>query len=331
MKLSILDQSPVMDGKSAAEALKASVKLAQNGEKLGYTRYWIAEHHGMEQLASSVPEVMLTLIAAKTNSIKIGSGAILLPHYKPYKIAETFNMLATLFPDRIDLGIGRAPGGSAEASIALSGNFLENVKKFPEKVTQLFHFLYDDFPKNHFYSTTRALPKPINPPQPWILGTSSKSAVLAAELGTAYAFAHFMSEQDGMDVVHSYKNMFTVNKNLKKPYCIVTVNAICAKTSERAEDLALLYCLKTVIQVREEKLDLSTKNLKKVIQSLTTEENNKIKETRSKMVVGNPIDVKKQLSKIKYEYDADEIMIVTITNDYRSRLKSYELIANISF
>lgn len=123
MKLSILDQAPVLSGKSAQEALKESMKLAQSGEKLGYTRYWIAEHHDFPGLASSAPEVMLGYIGANTEKIRIGAGAILLPHYKPYKVAETFNMLATLFPDRIDLGIGRAPGGSAEASIALSGNF----------------------------------------------------------------------------------------------------------------------------------------------------------------------------------------------------------------
>src|SRR5699024_7757134 len=145
MKLSILDQSPISTGKTSRNALNASVDLARLGDELGYTRYWIAEHHDVSGLACTSPDAMLSIIGAQTEQIRIGAGAALLPHYKPYRVAETYNLLATLYPGRIDLGIGRAPGGSAEASMALSGNFLENVRHMPEKLDELLQFLHHDF------------------------------------------------------------------------------------------------------------------------------------------------------------------------------------------
>lgn len=183
MKVSILDQSPVSSHQTPAEALEASMQLAKAGDKLGYERYWIAEHHDLSGLACSAPEVMLGYIGAQTNRIRIGSGAVLLPHYKPYKVAETYNMLATLFPGRVDLGIGRAPGGSAEATNALSDNFLQQVFKMPELVEELLQFLDDKFPAEHEYAKLSASPLPPVSPEPWLLGTSKKvpSSLLETE------------------------------------------------------------------------------------------------------------------------------------------------------
>ncbi|MEI2471270.1 MsnO8 family LLM class oxidoreductase, partial [Peribacillus frigoritolerans] len=158
MKLSILDQSPIASGQSAQEALQASLQLAQEGDRLGYSRIWFTEHHDLPGLACSVPEVLISYIGSQTKNIRIGSGAVLLPHYKPYRIAETYNMLATLFPGRIDIGMGRAPGGSAEATMALSDNFLQNVYKMPELVQELLNFLRDEFPKEHPFSNVSAAP-----------------------------------------------------------------------------------------------------------------------------------------------------------------------------
>lgn len=213
MQVSILDQAPILNNSTAKEALEQSIQLAVLAEKLGYTRYWIAEHHNLSGLACSAPEIMLPVIGAKTKSIRIGSGATLLPHYKPYKVAEMFNMLATLFPNRIDLGIGRAPGGDAQSSIALSGNYLENVKNMPKTVQELLHFLYNDYPKNELFSNISASPLPNIPPEPWILGTSIKSAFLAAENGISYAFGQFMSNEDGRQIIQTYKNQFQKKEN----------------------------------------------------------------------------------------------------------------------
>ena len=195
MRLSILDQSPISSNQTPYDALNGSMKLAQAGEALGYTRYWIAEHHDLPGLACSAPEVMLSYIGANTNRIRIGSGAVLLPHYRPFKVAEIFNMLATLFPNRIDIGIGRAQGGSAEAANALSANFLQSVRNFPTLVRELLHFIDDDFPADSEYSKVSASPIPENPPVPWLLGTSKKSALLAAENGMPYTFRSFYERQ----------------------------------------------------------------------------------------------------------------------------------------
>lgn len=327
MKLSILDQAPVLSGKTAQEALLESRKLAQFGEKLGYTRYWIAEHHDFPGLASSAPEVVLGYIGANTEKIRIGAGAILLPHYKPYKVAETFNVLATLFPNRIDLGIGRAPGGSAEASIALSGNFLENVRNMPESIKDLLHFLYNNYPSDQMFSKITAHPLPIVPPVPWILGTSEKSAIQAANYGTAYAFGHFMSEKDGMEIVNTYRNTFRKSGGIQKPEAIVTVSVICAETTEQAEELALSWFLSKIKIDTGEK----TKGIPTIEEarnySFTSDEKDRIKEMRKKMIIGNPKEVKEQLVDLQSAYNADEMMIITITNSYESRKKSYQLIA----
>ena len=327
MKLSILDQAPVLSGKSAQEALKESMKLAQLGEKLGYTRYWIAEHHDFPGLASSAPEVMLGYIGANTEKIKIGAGAILLPHYKPYKVAETFNMLATLFPDRIDLGIGRAPGGSAEASIALSGNFLENVRNMPNSIKDLLHFLYNNYPTDQMFSKITAHPFPDTPPVPWILGTSEKSAIQAASYGTAYAFGHFMSDKDGIEIVNTYRNAFRQSSGLQKPQAIITVSVICAETSELAEELALSWFLSKIQTDKGEKNNGIPTLEEARNYSFTSDEEERIQEMRKKMMIGNPKEVKQQLAELQSAYSVDEIMIVTITNSYERRIKSYELIA----
>lgn len=327
MKLSILDQAPVLSGKSAQEALKESMKLAQSGEKLGYTRYWIAEHHDFPGLASSAPEVMLGYIGANTEKIRIGAGAILLPHYKPYKVAETFNMLATLFPDRIDLGIGRAPGGSAEASIALSGNFLENVRNMPSSIKDLLHFLYNNYPTDQMFSKITAHPLPDIPPVPWILGTSEKSAIQAASYGTAYAFGHFMSDKDGIEIVNTYRNAFRQSSGLQKPQAIITVSVICAETSELAEELALSWFLSKIQTDKGEKNNRIPTMEEARNYSFTSDEKERIQEMSKKMMIGNPKEVKQQLAELQAVYSADEIMIVTITNSYESRRKSYELIA----
>ncbi|MBH0169540.1 LLM class flavin-dependent oxidoreductase [Fictibacillus sp. 18YEL24] len=327
MKLSILDQSPISSGKRAQDALQASMQLAVEGEKLGYTRYWIAEHHNFSGLSCSAPEVMLSYIGANTNKMRLGAGAVLLPHYKPYRVAETYNMLATLFPDRIDLGIGRAPGGSAEASIALSGNYLENVRKVPELTKQLLHFLRNDFLEDDMFSKIQPSPVPDITPVPWILGTSQRSADLASEYGTACAFGHFMSEKLGPEIVASYQKTFIPSISLKKANTIVAVSVICAETTEQAEELALPGILWRKQNASGEGNGVPT--IDEAHRSFSREERKRfISEAKRKMIIGNPQEVKKELYRLQETYNADEIMIVTITHSYEDRIKSYELIAN---
>ncbi|WP_026582771.1 LLM class flavin-dependent oxidoreductase [Bacillus sp. J33] len=325
MKLSILDQAPISAGSSSQEALEASVQLAQSAEKMGYTRYWIAEHHDLPGLACSSPEIMLSYIGAKTNKIRIGAGAILLPYYQPYKVAEQFNLLATLFPGRIDLGIGRAPGGSAEAAMALSENFLEGVREMPKKAGELLHFLNGDFSESHMYSKITASPVPEIGPEPWILGTSRKSALMAAENGTAYAFGQFMSDKDGAEIIRQYRKEFKGRGKLDKPKVLLTVSAICAETTEQAKDLALSSLLWRIMEEKGEGIQgiPSIEDSKKHFQNIHQDPFIK----KPNLILGNPKDVANELRKIKEKYQADEIMIVTIVHSYEDRRKSYELIA----
>ncbi|MGX9135094.1 LLM class flavin-dependent oxidoreductase [Rummeliibacillus sp. JY-2-4R] len=327
MKLSILDQSPISSNQTAKEALNESLKLVQACENLGYSRYWIAEHHDLPGLACSAPEVMLSYIGANTNKIRIGSGAVLLPYYKPFKVAEVYNMLATLFPNRIDIGIGRAPGGAAEASNALSDNYLQHVYEMPNLVNDLLHFLDDEFPENHEYSKVKASPLPEVSPEPWILGTSKKSALLAAENGLAYAFGKFMSDNDGAAIIQQYMDSFIPRKQGDLPKVILTVSAICAETSKRAEEVALSSLIwslqkekgeghKGVPSIQEAKQYVLNEKEKKTLYSL-----------KRNMIIGNPNQVSQKLKELQTLYKVDEMMILTITHSPKDRILSYQLLA----
>ncbi|WP_340371441.1 LLM class flavin-dependent oxidoreductase [Peribacillus sp. FSL E2-0218] len=323
MKLSILDQSPIASGQNAQEALQASLLLAQEADRLGYHRIWFTEHHDLPGLACSVPEVLISYIGAQTKDIRIGSGALLLPHYKPYRVAETYNMLAALFPGRIDLGIGRAPGGSAEATMALNDDFLQNVYKMPESVKELLNFIREDFPEDHLFSKVSAAPVPCIQPEPWILGTSEKSAILAAENGTAYAFGEFMSENDGMESFRQYRERFRIKGELKEPKTIVTVAAICAETEEYAKEIALSNTLWQIQMGLGEKIKVpSMEDVRKY-----EKENGSLEMKHKKMIMGTPSQVKQRLLEILEKYQADEIMLMTITHKLEDKLNSYRLIA----
>ncbi|ALX47138.1 LLM class flavin-dependent oxidoreductase [Lentibacillus amyloliquefaciens] len=327
MKLSILDQSPISTGKTAQEALNASVDLAMLGDALGYTRYWIAEHHDFAGLACPNPDVMLGIIGRETERIRIGAGAVLLPHYKPYRVAETYNLLATLYPGRIDLGIGRAPGGSAEASIALSGNFLENVRQMPDKMNELLRFLQHDFAENDIYSKISPTPVPAFSPQPWMLGTSEKSAIAAADKGLPYTFGYFMSDQDGPAIMKTYTEKFAEQHPDETPGKIAAVSVICAETTDEAWNLALSNQLWSIQRDKGEGDGKVPTVSEAQNYNYSDEEKEKLRNMTNKQIFGNPHEVKKQLEQLQASYDVDEWMVVTITHSYEARKKSYELLA----
>ncbi|WP_339212492.1 LLM class flavin-dependent oxidoreductase [Solibacillus sp. FSL W8-0372] len=331
MKLSILDQSPISSNQTPRDALNCSMKLAQAGEAFGYTRYWIAEHHDLSGLACPAPEVMLSYIGAHTNRIRLGSGAVLLPHYRPYKVAETFNMLATLFPNRIDLGIGRAPGGSSEAMTALSGNFIKNVGNFPALLSDLLHFINDNFPSDNEYSKLSASPIPENPPVTWLLGTGKKSALLAAEHGLPYTFGYFMSDQDGAGIIKEYIDTFKPRKEGQTPQVIVTVNVICGETTEKAEEVAASYLIWS-LQMEKGEAHQGVPSISEAKHyKLTEKDLETLGKVKQNIIIGNPHEVKQKLLKLKAKYEADELMINTITYLPEDRIRSYELIAKEVF
>ncbi|GGJ90313.1 hypothetical protein GCM10007063_11150 [Lentibacillus kapialis] len=331
MELSILDQSPISTGKTSREALNASVDLARLGDELGYTRYWIAEHHDFAGLACPNPDVMLGIIGAQTEKIRIGAGAVLLPHYKPFRVAETYNLLATLYPGRVDLGLGRAPGGSAEASMALSGNFLENVRLMPEKLDELLRFLQYDFAEDDMYAKIRPTPIPEFSPQPWMLGTSEKSAIAAAEKALPYTFGYFMSDQDGPSIIQTYVDKFAELHPDKTPEKFAAVSVICAETTEAARDLAMSSHLWTIKRDKGEGDGKVPSVAEAKNYSYSDEEKERLRNMMDKQIIGNPQEVKQQLERLQALFDVDEWMIVTITHHYEARKKSYELIAKEMF
>lgn len=326
VKLSILDQSPISTGKNARDALETSVKLAQLGESLGYERYWIAEHHDFHGLACPNPDVMLGVIGSRTKTIRIGAGAVLLPYYKPFRVAETYNLLATLFPGRIDLGLGRAPGGSAEVSMALSDNYLKEVGKFSEKIDDLLRFLTQTMPEDHLFANIKPSPVPDIPPKVWLLGTSKKSGILAAEKGLPYAFGYFMSDFDGVATTRFYREHFSKTYETE-PYVIVAVHAICAETAEKAHKLA-----KSPIawHLMQEKTNEAVKvpSIEEVDAFLWTEPDKKRMEKKKRsLIIGDPQEVKEKLEQLARLHKADELMILTITHDEEAKFTSYRLIA----
>ncbi|WP_020006705.1 LLM class flavin-dependent oxidoreductase [Salinicoccus albus] len=321
MELSILDQAPISANQTPREALQATMELAEKGESLGYTRFWVAEHHALDGLASSVPEVLLSYIGANTKRIKIGSGAVLLPYYKPYKVAETFNMLATLFPDRIDLGIGRAPGGPAEASEALSDNFLQGVFSMPEKMHELIKYTDNAAPG------LTASPLPDSPPEIWMLGTSDKSAESAAEKGLSYCFGQFMSDGNTRAVIDQYRHSFQPRDMEQKPYVMLALSVVCAETTEQAEEISLSSIVWQLQKDAGAELNgiPSIEDAKSYISEQDAHET--IENMKKNMIIGNPDEVKSRLKKIQSQTLADELMIVTITYSPEDKKKSYQLIA----
>ncbi|SFQ29083.1 LLM class flavin-dependent oxidoreductase [Salibacterium halotolerans] len=313
MRLSILDQSPVLPGRTSKQALEDTVELARMADQWGFARFWITEHHDITGIAGSVPEVLLPLIGSRTSTIRIGTGALLLPHYKPFKVAEIHNMLATLFPERVDIGIGRAPGGSAEAAGALSDNFLQNVGRMHELTQELLQFLEDDYPSPNPYAPLSASPVPDTAPVPWMLGTSKKSAVLAAELGTAYAFAAFMSDNDAREIILKYREHFTPGRLVERPDVITAVSAVCAPDAEQAERTADETCRWNV------KKDNAA--------PVTKEEERQMEAMKADMIIGDPGTVKEQLEDCRQKYGADEIMLFSSIPSWEKRKQSFQLIA----
>lgn len=309
MKLGVLDLVPVLGQADVGTALNQAVRLAQTAERLGYSRYWVPEHHDMERLASAHPEVLLAHIGARTQSIRIGSGAVLLPHYQPLKVAEAFHLLAALYPGRIDLGLGRAPGGSAHVTMALSGNFLQHVQHMPELLRDLMKLLADEYQYEGVKVTARPLPSVA--PEVWLLGTNEKSARYAAEYGTGYVFGQFMSDKDGTETIDAYRKAFVPSALRQKPQAIVAVSVVCAQTEEEARRLA----------AEGKRNGGESADVKPGGAGTDSPV------SRDNRLIGTPDQVRDSLASLKEKYDTDEFLIVSHINDYEKRLRSYELLA----
>src|SRR5688572_7918333 len=237
IKLSILDQSPIISGHTPAQAVHETIRLARAAEKLGYYRYWLAEHHSIAALADPCPEILATHVAAATSTMRVGTGGVLLPYYSAFKVAEQFRMLEALYPGRIDLGIGRAPGGDQMTALAMGDGRYPGAENFPEQVQYLAAYLDDALPANHPFAAVKAMPAGPAAPQIWLLGSSDYSGALAAQLGVRFAFAHFISAEGGDAVMRDYRLKYRASSREPEPQTLLCVFVICAETAEEAERL----------------------------------------------------------------------------------------------
>jgi len=327
LRLSVLDQSPIISGHTPARAVAETVKLAQAADALGYHRYWLAEHHAVAALADPCPEILLTRVASATTRIRVGSGGVLLPYYSALKVAEVFRMLEALFPGRIDLGLGRAPGGDMLTAQALSNGQYSAADYFAEQVQELVGFLDDALPADHAYARVKAMPAGPAAPPIWLLGSSDYSGALAAALGLRFAFAHFINAQGGDAVTRAYKTRFQPSKREPAPHAVVCTFVICAATAAEAEQLAACVDLRRLQMAQGLNTPIPTLD-QALAQNYTERELAYIRAQRARAVIGDPRQVHARLLELREQFDADELMILTITGDYASRLRSYELLAH---
>lgn len=326
VRLSVLDQSTISQGSHAQEALENTVKLAQITEKLGYHRFWVSEHH-LEFLGHSSPEVFIPHLAANTSTIRVGSGGVMLPHYSAYKVAENFRLMEALHPRRIDIGLGRAPGGIPLATAALQENKQTRGDQYAQQIEDLVHYLTGSENQNHRFRGLKAMPDIPTRPEMWLLGSSGGSAGLAASNGISYAFAQFISGQHGGSVVQNYQQRFQPSNMQDQPNAMVAFFAVCAETDEEAERLASSMDLQFIKMANGQKLDGVIPPEEALKYNFSPIELQHVRENRKRMMVGSPETIKHQVLRLSEEYQTEEFMLAGSIYDFDAKVKSFELLA----
>jgi len=327
--LSVLDLSPVASGSSGAQALANSLDLARLADRLGYTRYWVAEHHNLPSIASSAPEIMIGQIAGATEHLRVGAGGVMLPNHAPLMVAERFKVLEALFPGRIDLGIGRAPGTDPVTSYALrhrQGLSKNEDDDFLQRFQELLLFESRGFPDNHPFRTVRAMPADVALPPIWLLGSSGYSAQLAAAVGAGFSFAHHFSELDPVAPMRHYRDNFRPSGMRAQPYAILGVAVVAAATDAEADRLASTIDLNFVRRAKGEYLPLASPEEASTY-PYTPVDRERIRVNRRRVIVGSPATVADRLAALTAATAADELMITTMIYDHAARRRSYELMA----
>jgi luciferase family oxidoreductase group 1 len=327
LPLGVLDQSPILSGHPPRDAIGETIRLAEAADRLGYGRYWLAEHHAIEALGDPCPEILVPRVAAATAQIRVGTGGVLLPYYSALKVAEQFRMLEALFPGRIDLGLGRAPGGDRLTAQAVARGPYAFADDFPDQVRDLVGFLDRSLPREHPFARVKAMPAGDTSPEVWLLGSSDYSGALAAELGLRFAFAHFISARGGDAVMQAYKAAFKPSAREPSPRSLVCAFVICAATDADAERLAAPIDLRRLHMALGVDAPFPT-DQEAAAHRYGERERAYVLAQRERLVLGNPDKVRRRLLELAGEYAADELMILTITGDYASRRRSYELVAS---
>jgi luciferase family oxidoreductase group 1 len=328
--LSVLDLAPVATGATVGEALRGTIELARQVERLGFSRFWVAEHHGMPGVASSSPPVLLAHIAAATTDIRVGSGGVMLPNHAPLVVAEQFGMLEALHPGRVDLGIGRAPGTDQRTAYALRRSVEAlSADDFPDQLTELLGYFTGDWPADHPFAPITAVPGLGQQPALWLLGSSDYSAKVAALLGLPFAFAHHFMPANTIPALEAYRRLFRPSATLDRPYALVAAGVTCAETDERARQLAqpaLLSFLKlrsgrpSTLPTPDEAAGYPYSEMERAF----------VDERLATQIVGSPATVEAGLTALLEATGADELMITTTTFDPADRLRSFEMVARLA-
>jgi len=324
VKLSVLDQSPIAEGSTAGDALRNTIDLARWAEQLGYQRYWLAEHHGTPGLADASPEVMVGPVAAATSRMHVGTGGVMLPHYSPLKVAETFSMLSALYPGRIDLGLGRAAGTSANIAYALQRDRRQSAPDdFHEQLRELLGYLENRGPAAGPFRQLGSLH--FDSPEPWLLGSSAQSGIWAAELGLPYVFADFINP-NGAAIAEYYREHFQPSARLQEPRVGVATWAISADTEAEAQCLASSMRMLMLMLYRGRLIPVPSVETAQAFLANEGVAPETLPVGR-RIIVGTPDKVRSTIEEVAKDYGAEEVFVVNIMHDHGARKRSYELIA----
>lgn len=324
LPVSVLDLAPVGEGTDGTDAVHASLQLARRADELGFTRYWLAEHHNMPGIASSAPAVLIAAIAAATRDIRVGSGGVMLPNHAPLVVAEQFGTLASLYPGRIDLGLGRAPGTDPHTAAALRRAANPAADEFPNQLGELGCFLAGEWPEGHPYGRIAAVPHAERPPVIWLLGSSLYSAELAGLLGMPFAFAHHFSAANTMPALATYREKFQPSRVLDEPYAMLTVSVIAAPSDEEAERIALPAAL-SFLRLRQGRPGPLPSPETAAAHPWTELERDFAAQRRDGQAIGSPATVARVLGELLDRTRPDELMITTLAHSPADRLRSLEL------
>jgi luciferase family oxidoreductase group 1 len=324
LRVSILDQSIVPKGTTASQAIANTIQLVKKAEEWGFHRFWVSEHHNSTMIAGSAPELLMVRLASETKKIRIGSGGIMLPNHSALKVAENFRLLETMYPGRIDLGIGRAPGGDRITASLLNPSNHFSEESYLQQLEYLQAFFHDE--ASSPYGPLLAVPVSVTVPEPWILSSSGGSAAIAAKFGMGLAVARFINGFAGPDMVKNYKKSFKPSREIESPHTLMAISVLCADTEEKANRLRKLADF-TLLQF--EKGNFREMNRFEDIRDyiFSEQELERIQYNRGRIISGTKEQVREQLISLASEMEVDEIMVTSMTHSQKDRFRSFELIS----
>ncbi len=328
LRLSVLDQTPIRRGSSAPEALQETIRLAKLADRLGYTRYWLSEHHNTTTLAGASPELLIARLAAETKHIRLGSGGIMLPNHSTLKVAENFRLLEALYPGRIDLGLGRAPGGDRLTAQLLNPSNSFDPEEYIRQITDLHAFLNDAATPGTIKGKIRAIPRIDTVPELWMLTSSGESAYLAAHFGMSLSFAQFISPVGGQAAIKAYRQHFKPSAALAAPRASVGIFAFCSEDRQKVKEVQASMDYR-LLSFEKGKHD-ETPTLEEILgYEYTPPEWQRVLYNRQRMIVGSPEEFGKKIEEMAREFDVDEWVIATFADHFEDRQHSYELLAGL--